>query len=500
LHGVAVVLLSLWILPRQIDDTISWVMGSGDPQLPLDLEPDLDLSAGVLAADQRTMELPGARSDSVGDPAVVDVRSSTGTAGASSASPVLALNADDDVGDVGSTGLESLADPLAARGGGLDGRRVAGRLGRALKGGGSRESEAAVEAGLEWLAAHQYPDGGWRFDLEHCPNCGGYCRNSGTYRSSTAATGLALLAFLGGGYTHQDGKYQDVVNKGLYYLIEHMTVTSLGGDLRDFGPDSQDSPEAAAELLRAANVIVRRRDSMYSHGIASLALTEAYAMTRDRTLRQPAEDAVKFIVSAQYQDGGWRYNPASESPGPGDMTVSGWQLAALKSALLAGIDVPYETWTRASEFVDGLAEEGGSQYAYVRGERGTPATTAIGLLLRMIGGWPRDYRPLQKGAALLAAEQPKRSNTYFNFYAAQVLHHLGGPLWEKWNPRMRDFLVATQESEGHEKGSWFVVGEAHSPQGGRLYTTAMSVMTLEVYYRYMPIYGEAFVGRDPGGQ
>jgi hypothetical protein len=130
------------------------------------------------------------------------------------------------------------------------------------------------------------------------------------------------------------------------------------------------------------------------------------------------------------------------------------------------------------------------------GDRGTAATTAVGLLCRMIGGWPREHRPLQKGGAALGGLIPAQQNMYFNYYAAQVLHHLGGRTWEKWNPRMRDYLVDTQATEGHETGSWYFA-ESHSTPGGRLYTTTMAVMTLEVYYRYMPLYKEAFTKRAP---
>jgi hypothetical protein len=85
---------------------------------------------------------------------------------------------------------------------------------------------------------------------------------------------------------------------------------------------------------------------------------------------------------------------------------------------------------------------------------------------------------------------------YFNYYASQVLHHIGGPNWEKWNPRMREYLIRTQATDGHEMGSWYFA-ESHSTPGGRLYTTAMATMTLEVYYRYMPMYKEEFVKDAP---
>jgi len=76
---------------------------------------------------------------------------------------------------------------------------------------------------------------------------------------------------------------------------------------------------------------------------------------------------------------------------------------------------------------------------------------------------------------------------YYNYYATQVLHHWQGPEWKRWNVQMRDHLIATQAGRGHESGSWYFSG-GRGDVGGRLYNTAMAVMTLEVYYRYMPLY------------
>jgi hypothetical protein len=442
------------------------------------------------------IELPGPMTGTVGN-----VR--TGPTNAGSVSADLA-SSDREVAPVGvfgefgggdfATGLDVLTNPLASRGGGLEGRKFENRLAAALAQGGTRESEAAVERGLAWLAEHQFDDGSWRFDLESHPRCAGACGDSGNYQSTTASTGLALLSFLGAGYTQKEGKYAEVVSRGLYYLNGRLEPTVYGGDLRDHGFAM--GAGLGPGFSRGAGRARTREDTMYSHGIATLALTEAYAMTRDDMLRQPATQAVKFIVSAQYDDGGWRYNPGFENNARGDMTVTGWQLAALKSAVLAGIDVPYDVWTRASAFIDTLAADRGASYTYLAGERGTAATAAIGLLCRMIGGWPQDSRPLQRGAALLGQQKPMQNNVYFIYYASQVLHHLGGARWEKWNPRMREYLIESQVLEGHETGSWYI-NESHSSAGGRLYTTTMAIMSLEVYYRYMPIYGESFVGGAP---
>ena len=111
-------------------------------------------------------------------------------------------------------------------------------------------------------------------------------------------------------------------------------------------------------------------------------------------------------------------------------------------------------------------------------------------------GWPRNHPPLLKGSAGLGREQPRENNMYFNYYTSQVLHHVGGNGWNRWNPRMRNYLVSTQSKEGHEAGSWYF-DEAWSDHGGRLYSTTLAILTLEVYYRYMPMYQADFIDVAP---
>jgi hypothetical protein len=481
-HLAVLLILSLLLFGPPAGSLDFSLQGGGAPELPADLE--FEIVAGD--ADSPADVPPGLLADVLGGSPL-----NTGGAGVPQFLPASTATS---VAGGPAAGLAQLANPLAQRGGGLSGRRGANRRRLALAGGGSVASESAVDKGLVWLANHQLDDGSWRFDLEECPACGGACRDSGSYQSSTAATGLALLCFLGAGETHLEGRYQQVVARGIYYLQERMVITSSGGDLRDHqrGLARRGRPAMANPLDPASS----RFDTMYSHGIATLALTEAYAMTRDPGLQESAQLAIDFIVRAQFADGGWRYLPSPDSPGPGDMTVSGWQITALKAGLLAGLDVPYDIWERISGFLDGLQGDGGASYVYVRTQKGTAATNAIGLLCRMIGGWPREARPLMVGVARLASERPEANNVYFNFYASQTLHHFGGELWERWNPRLRDYLVDSQAIEGHEAGSWYFV-EAHSTTGGRLYITAMAIMSLEVYYRYLPLYQESFVDLAP---
>lgn len=357
-----------------------------------------------------------------------------------------------------------------ANGTGLSGRGSAkSRLAYTLRDGGSHESEAAVALALRWLARHQLPDGGWNFD-HRIGQCQGQCDHHGKLEGGrNGATGLALLPFLGAGQTHREGDYKEVVKRGLYFLIQNMKNNRQGGgDLADGG-------------------------SMYSHGICTIVLTEAYAMTHDKELMQPAQLAINHIVYAQDPvGGGWRYSPRQ----PGDTSAVGWQLMALKSGHMAYLRVPQSTVIGASKFLDSVQAESGAKYGYT-GPGAGQATTAIGLLSRMYLGWKKENAALQRGVEYLDAMGPSKGNMYYNYYATQIMRHWGGEPWDKWNKEMRDWLVSEQNKQGHKTGSWFIDGGDHgADRGGRIYCTAMATMILEVYYRHMPIYGESAAEED----
>jgi hypothetical protein len=365
----------------------------------------------------------------------------------------------DDVQSIPSESL--LIQSALPLGGGIEGRTQAQRARLVGERGGSRESENAVELGLIWLASHQRPDGSWslRFDA---PPCHKQCANPGTMDTTTGATALALLPFLGAGYSHLQGPYQQVVNKGLYYLTSRMIETPHGGELHE-------------------NV------TMYAQGLAALTLCEAYAMTGDANLQPYAQKAIDYICYAQHPRGGWRYFAGQ----PGDTTVTGWQVMALKSARLARLHVPYRVPERVQKFLDSVQEANGAFYGYQTPDK-LPGPTAVALLLRMYAGWSRQDERLVRGVTYLAHLGPSPHDVYFNYYATQVLHHFEGSQWTKWNNQLRDRLVASQGKSGHERGSWFFP-DKHGSVGGRLYTTAMCVMILEVYYRYLPLYGDSAV-------
>lgn len=353
-----------------------------------------------------------------------------------------------------------LATVGAYTGGGLSGRGEGQRGSLVGRYGGSEASEKAVAAALKWLAEHQFADGGWSFAHHMAPKCQGKCRNPGNLAEARiAATSLALLPFLGAGQTHKTGKYKSTVKNGLYFLVNHMKISPKGGALNEQG------------------------GNMYSHGLASIALCEAYAMTHDKGLFTPAQQAVNFICYAQDPvGGGWRYQPRQA----GDTSVVGWQIMALKSGHMAYLTVPPVVVKKAFTYLDTVQSGGGAYYGYTDPGKGQ-ATTAIGLLCRMYLGWKKDNPALERGAKQISAWGPS-NNYYYNYYATQVMRHWEGDIWKKWNGVMRDKLVNSQAKEGHETGSWFSGGDHGAERGGRLYCTAMATMILEVYYRHLPIY------------
>lgn len=349
---------------------------------------------------------------------------------------------------------------------GLEGRGAKSRAALVASGGGSAGSEAAVGHALKWLARHQLANGGWSCDHGKSPDHVGPVNEPGKHGALTGSTGMALLVYLGAGQTHTEGEYKEVIRKGLYFLGREMKADKNGGDLRGGG-------------------------SLYDHGIATIALCESYALTQDKTLAQPAQAAINFIHYAQDKTGGgWRYTPGQA----GDTSVVGWQIQALKSGHLAYLQVNPKSVAGAINFLNTMQTEDGAFYGYATPGK-TPPLTAVGLLCRMYLGWKKEEPALQKGVEYLSKLGPIKNNMYHNYYATQIMRHFGGEEWTKWNAVMRDFLVSSQEVKGSyqsDKGSWKPAGQNHTTeQGGRLIETCFCTMTLEVYYRHLPLYKEA---------
>ncbi|MDX1963591.1 MAG: prenyltransferase/squalene oxidase repeat-containing protein [Pirellulales bacterium] len=337
--------------------------------------------------------------------------------------------------------------------------------------GGTIFTEAAVAQGLRWISQHQGEDGHWSLGhFSQHGECRGRCDGLGHAHSNTAATGLALLPFLGAGQTHRTGIYKEHVKRGLEWLV---AAQESNGDLRGEG-----------------------LHNMYAHGIAALALCEAYSLTKEDWLKVPAQKAIDFIVSAQDKRsnktaGGWRYEPGQ----PGDLSVVGWQLMALHSARHAGLHVEPQTLKRAEKFMKSVGTgEYGGLFSYMPKQAPTSTMIAEGLLCMQYLGWPSDHKGMQEGIdhMLHNLPSPDQPNIYYWYYATQVMHHLGGEPWETWNDANMKTLLILQETTGHESGSWAPAGGSKGghdvQQGGRLYMTALAVCTLEVYYRHLPLY------------
>ncbi len=328
--------------------------------------------------------------------------------------------------------------------------------------GGTAASEAAVERGLDWLAAHQGADGSWSLNNFHANCKHPRCDGVGTVVSDPAGTGLALLPFLGAGHTHQGGKHKQTVARALQWLV---------GQQR---PDG--GWPAPAD-----------RRPMYGHGLASIALCEAYGMTRDPALRGPAERALGYIVRAQHDpSGGWRYQPNQ----PADTSVVGWQLMALKSGEMAGLSVPPKVFEGVKRWLSSVEANRpiGGHFGY-QSATPTPAMTAQGLLCLQYLGVRRDDPRMRAGTDYLLAHLPRpgTDTSYYWYHATQVMYHVQGKHWKAWNDRLRDLLVATQSTSGSLAGSWAAVDAREKP-GGRLYATALRLLMLEVYYRHLPLY------------
>ncbi|MCH2201045.1 MAG: terpene cyclase/mutase family protein [Fuerstiella sp.] len=358
--------------------------------------------------------------------------------------------------------LEPTQQDLAslAKLGEFGGRSSLGKQAAIRKYGGTAESERAVNLGLKWLRKIQQADGSWSFR-----QAGKEARN-GRLRSTTmGSTSLALLCFMGAGHTHLSyGEYRTVVSGGLNYLTKNASGDRTSADMRgDYEGNS----------------------GMYVQGLATICLCEAYALEpKDYRLKKLARRAVRFIEKTQdKRGGGWRYEPGQ----PGDTSVVGWQVMALQSAKAGDISVSGQTGRGVRHFLDSAQTNNGERYAYMPDGGASPAMTSVGLLCRMYMGWRRDHSSLRRGVGYLSALGPHGEDMYYNYYATQVIHHWGGNEWRKWNTVMREQLVSRQITEGPATGSW-APRDPHAGSGGQIYETALSLLTLEIYYRYLPIY------------
>lgn len=352
-----------------------------------------------------------------------------------------------------------------------------------LQYGGTPESEQAVLAGLDWLARHQSVQGGWSC-VCLTPNPLGCCdsRFPCTMPGSphdAAHTGMALLAFQAGGhYAFNNAKYSKNVQRGLKWLVQRQ------------GPDGAFAPSSPLLNFGFGTYY------MYEHGIATFAIAEACALARanqrnpDPLQLEALRRAVRFIESQQHADGGWRYTPDKQTSG--DTSITGWQMLALRTARSAGVAVnpqclkAMEDFFRKNELADGRT-------AYYSQLVESEATTGVGMLAQqLLAEKPRSDR-VRQGAEYLAKYAERtlittlRTNPdYYLLYNCTLAMYLaGGEPWQRWNKIVRDAVIGQQIRAGCERGSWAPLDRWGS-EGGRIYSTALAVLTLEVYYRYAP--------------
>ena len=449
-HTIIFLILGLWIFQTKTQPGI---------MLNASIEPAADISIDQIADDVETVEveLPEVADTVLEEWADAEATSEMESAMADIPLPPMVNTTETKPSPSTLTPSPVATRHLLAGGGGLQGREASARARLAATRGGSAASEAAVEAGLAWIIEHQRSkDGSWRFrhDRRLCK-----CRDPGTTESTTAATGLALMSLLGAGYTHETGPYQKQIRDGLEYLRDKMRHLKYGGSLAE-GPNG-----------------------MYSHAIATIAMAEAVTMTGDRRYLKSVREAQEYIVSAQHPAGGWRYMPQQS----GDMLITTWQIMALKSCQQAGVKTDPEVLEKAGAFIDSMSGSGKAFYRYQRREEPSPTSTAAGLLMQMYLGWDRSHPAIDIGSAYVLENAPSDTDVYRNYYASLLLHHAQTDEWKAFNRQVRDHLVATQYKKGHEAGSWSFP-DRYGNSGGRLYTTAMAIMTLEVYYRFLPLY------------
>ena len=334
-----------------------------------------------------------------------------------------------------------------------------GGLGR----GGMLETRTAVDNALRWLSLHQESEGWWsqkRWDLE---DVGFEAPAANRGEHNTGVTGFALLALMGGGHTLRKGEHRMTVIRTVEWLLKQQN---------------------ARTGYVSAN--------MYEHAICTIALCEAFGRSPDERVGLAARKAVDACVAAIAKDGGWRYTP---NPDESDVSVTSWFLQALKTAKLANIKFDHSAFSKGISYLDQCTDKaalrdsnGAVGYQYkpdLNYGSGSPALTCAGMVIRQFNGMGVKH-PLLCSAAELTKQRPpdwdKEKDFYYWYYATYAMHNMGGEYRLLWNRRIRDTLLDHQSKRGHQSGSWNP--KAVKWDAGRVYTTALGALCLEVYYRY----------------
>lgn len=336
-------------------------------------------------------------------------------------------------------------------------------------------SEQALTAGLDWLARNQGAQGNWG-------------------SNDLGVVGLGALAFLADGHFPGRGKYGDVVERALDYVLKNAKPNGL------------------------LNIAGAQRD-MYNHGLTTFVLGQAHGMTNDPRIGKTLDRALKLIYDTQCNDGGWDYRAHRTSRGH-DLSLAVMQAKAIRSAADSGLGVPpgvvplaiqsvrgyYKAKNGAKGLDNAKAKVGPGQFTY-DGNRGTPAMAAAGVVCLQEYGQYDDWR-IPKNMDLLAQtirsmKKPAANgrlpfDAYTLYYIGQAMYQVGDredihkKYWSENYPRLRDQLVKCQKrSPGNtqEDGHWF--GGRHlNGNPGRLFGTAVACFVLAMPNRYLPILQE----------
>ncbi len=299
------------------------------------------------------------------------------------------------------------------------------------KSGGSEETERAVGLALDWFRAHQDADGRWSGrEFDH--GCGA-CDGAAEIDADSAMTGIVLLCYLGAGHTHTaEGPYREQVRRGLAWLVSRQ---GTNGDLRDGG-------------------------TMYGHTIATVALCEAFAMTRDGALEPATRRAASFLFEGSAKGSGLRDGTS----------VLGWEVMAMESARRAGIATPRTTFDSARKFLDTVSASGArGRYSYRRGEAPSAAMTAEAMFVQQLLGHSREEARMEESASFILGTPPRWKDgapTYYWYYATLALFQQQGKAWELWNTALVSSCSPTSGRTGGRGGVGTRRTSGPSSEGG----------------------------------
>jgi hypothetical protein len=312
-------------------------------------------------------------------------------------------------------------------------------------------ADAAIRRALQHLKSTQKPGGAW----------------DGGFGEATSITSLAVMAYLAAGHVPgAPGPYRENVDRGVRYVLEHQH------------PDG---------MLVSNN----RGGPMYCHGISTLMLAEVAGMIPDPDLadrvRKALSRAIDLIVKSQdvkkgiEHAGGWRYQPNSNDS---DISVTGWQVMALRAAKSAGCSIDSTRIDRAVAYLKRCAiKEGG--FAYQPHQVPNNPRTGVGILALEICGTHHTPEAVA-GSKYLLEHPPRWGSAHFfyeAYYCSQAMFQIGEPTFQDYQKR----LVSTLLEHQQEDGSW-LSGDSNDQAAGVNYCTAMGVLALAVEYGYLPIY------------